>query len=243
MDFRPDETQKAISRLAAEVVAGSDTPERLWKDLGQAGLLTLGAPEGDGGAGLGIFETTLVLTEIGRHAATTPAIQILGDSVTLVPDHGVRLDGPYLHEQHPFAIAAACALADGALAGALDLTAGHIRTRHQFGKPLATFQAVAQQIADVYIASRTLHLAVLTACWRLGTGRPAGEDLAVAAQWLTAEAPPAIRTCHHLHGGLGLMIDYPLHRHTTMIRDMVRFLGGAEQTLTTLGEHCVPRSH
>ncbi|BBH67421.1 hypothetical protein ACTI_41060 [Actinoplanes sp. OR16] len=236
MDFRPDETQQVITRLAAEVVAGADSPERLWKDLGQAGLLT---PD------LGIFETTLVLTEMARRAMVVPALRIDGSAVTIVDPQDqdpslVRLDAAFQAEPHPYAVAAACALGDGALAGALDLTTAHVRTREQFGRPIATFQAVAQQIADVYIASRTLHLAVLSACWRLGTGRPAGDDLAVAAQWLTAEAPPAARTCHHLHGGLGLMIDYPLHRHTAMIRAMSRFLGGSEHALSRLADRCVP---
>ena len=75
------------------------------------------------------------------------------------------------------AVAGACCLADGALAAALELTRDHVAQRHQFGRPLASFQAVAQQIADVYIASRTLHLATLSACWRLDTGRDAGGDL------------------------------------------------------------------
>src|SRR5213079_345728 len=98
-----------------------------------------------------------------------------------------------------------------------------IRSRQQFGRPLATFQAVAQQIADVAIAARTLHLATLSACWRLGTGRPAGADLDVAAHWLAEELPGALRTCHHLHGGLGLDVTYPLHRYSSLARDLVRF--------------------
>ena len=58
------------------------------------------------------------------------------------------------------------------------------RAREQFGRPLATFQAVAQQIADVYAAARTLHLATVSACWQLDTGRDAGRDVDVAAYWL-----------------------------------------------------------
>ncbi|SDT52607.1 acyl-CoA dehydrogenase family protein [Actinoplanes derwentensis] len=147
------------------------------------------------------------------------------------------LGGAEVHvDLHRNAVAGACALGDGALDGALALTAEHVRTREQFGRPIATFQAVAQQIADVYVAGRTLHLAALSAAWRLGTGRDAGDDLDVAAQWFTAEAPAAVRTCHHLHGGLGLSIEYPLHRHTALILDLVRFLGGGEHRLTVLGE-------
>ena len=84
------------------------------------------------------------------------------------------LGGPdCVRDLYQLATAGACALADGAVAGALALTRDHVATREQFGRPLAAFQAVSQQIADVYIASRTLHLATLSACWRLdaaGTG-------------------------------------------------------------------------
>ncbi|MEU4619517.1 acyl-CoA dehydrogenase family protein [Actinoplanes sp. NPDC023801] len=352
MDFRLDETQEAITRLAADVLDGvTGEPDKSWATLGQAGLLTLAVPERLGGAGLGVLETALVLTEIGRRALSVPAlphlalgvlpvarwgtpsqqeelltgrtlgaavaepgdpfppaprtilapdgtvtgvktgviaadrllVTVAGPAVVIVDPSGpgallaggiLTLDrapaeilggaagnpsgaaddpsgaaarypsgaashpsGAGCHaDLHRYAIAGACALGDGALAGALGLTAEHVRNRHQFGRPLATFQAVAQQIADVCITSRTLHLVALTAAWRFGTGRPADDDLDVAAQWLTAEAPPAARTCHHLHGGLGLSVDYPLHRHTALIRDLVRFLGGGEHRLALLAD-------
>ena len=132
------------------------------------------------------------------------------------------------------AAAGAAAVADGAVAGALDLTAAYIASREQFGRPLATFQAVAGQAADVYIASRTLHLAALSACWRLAAGLDATEDAGVAAYWLASEAPAALRTCHQLHGGIGLDISYPLHRYSAMISDLARFVGGAECCLEVL---------
>lgn len=132
------------------------------------------------------------------------------------------------------ALAGAAAQGDGALAGALDLTAAYVAQREQFGRPLATFQAVAQQIADVYIASRTLHLAALSACWRLGAGLDADEDLDVAAYWLAEEAPSALRTCHHLHGGIGMDVEYPLYRYSAMITDLCRFAGGADYRLDVL---------
>ncbi len=132
--------------------------------------------------------------------------------------------------------AGAAAMGDGALAGALDLTAGYVAKREQFGRPLATFQAVAQQIADVYIAARTLHLAALSACWRLAAGLDADADLDIAAYWLAKEAPAALRTCHHLHGGIGVDVEYPLHRYSAMITDLCRFAGGADFRLEALAE-------
>ena len=129
------------------------------------------------------------------------------------------------------ALAGAAAVADGVVAGALELTAAHIRSREQFGRPVATFQAVAQQIADVYVIARTMHLAATAVNWQLAQGHPATSDLEIAAYWIAAEVPPALQTCHHLHGGLGVDITYPLHRFYAHAKDLGRLVGGAEHRL------------
>ena len=57
----------------------------------------------------------------------------------------------------------------------------------------------------------------------------------MAAYWLAEEVPAALRTCHHLHGGLGLDISYPLHRYSSWARDLARSVGGAEHRLDRVG--------
>jgi alkylation response protein AidB-like acyl-CoA dehydrogenase len=160
------------------------------------------------------------------------------------PEYTVRMDAVPIEEMlggadcvqdlDQLSVAGACALADGAVAGALTLTRDHVATRRQFGRPLAEFQAVSQQIADVYIASRTLHLATLAACWRLDEGLDADADLDVAGYWCAEQAPRAVQICHHLHGGLGMDVTYPLHRFSSLVADLVRYLGGAEYRLERL---------
>jgi alkylation response protein AidB-like acyl-CoA dehydrogenase len=157
------------------------------------------------------------------------------------PEYTVRMDGAPIEtmlggpdcvrDLDQLSVAGACALADGAVAGALALTRDHVATREQFGRPLAAFQAVSQQIAEVYIASRTMHLTTLAACWRLDAGLDAGADLGVAGYWCAEQAPRSVRTCHHLHGGLGMDATYPLHRFSSLVADLVRYLGGAEYRL------------
>lgn len=137
-----------------------------------------------------------------------------------------------------FAAAGAAAVADGVIAAAVELTAEHLRTRKQFGKPLATFQAVAQQIADVYVVARTMNLAATSTAWRLDAGLDAGDDADVAAYWLAAELPKALQTCHHLHGGLGVDITYPLHRYYSQAKDLARLVGGAASRLSAIGARC-----
>jgi 3-oxo-4-pregnene-20-carboxyl-CoA dehydrogenase alpha subunit len=153
------------------------------------------------------------------------------------PEYAVRLDrAPVegmlggvdcIRDLYQLAVAGACALADGVVAGALALTRDYVARREQFGRPLAAFQAVSQQIADVYIASRTMHLAALSACWRLAEGRDAAADLEVARYWCAEQAPRSVRLCHHLHGGIGMDVTYPLHRFSSLAADLARFLGGA----------------
>jgi alkylation response protein AidB-like acyl-CoA dehydrogenase len=159
-------------------------------------------------------------------------------SSTGEPEYALRLDqapveemlgGPdCVRDLYQLAVAGACALADGAVAGALALTRDYVASREQFGRPLAAFQAVSQQIADVYIASRTMHLAALSARWRLAEDRDAAADLDVARYWCAEQAPRSVRLCHHLHGGMGMDVTYPLHRYSSLAADLARFLGGAD---------------
>ncbi|KAB2807427.1 acyl-CoA dehydrogenase [Pimelobacter simplex] len=114
--------------------------------------------------------------------------------------------------------------AAGVLAGARDLTADYVKGRRQFGRALAEFQAVSLQMADVYVTSRTLDLAADNAVWRVSEGIPAADDLAVAGYWVSQVAPSAFRTCHHLHGGMGVDITYPLVAFTTWGTDLAHAL-------------------
>ncbi len=123
------------------------------------------------------------------------------------------------------AVAGLALTAAGLLAGARDLTADYIKGRTQFGRSLAEFQAVAMQIADVYIASRTVDLAAANAAWRVREGLDVTDDLAVAAYWVCQETPKALRTCHHLHGGMGLDVTYPLPRYSSWVTDIAHALG------------------
>lgn len=136
---------------------------------------------------------------------------------------------------HRHALAGTGAVLDGVLSGAVELTTEHVRTREQFGRPLATFQAVAERIANVSIDARTLHLVSLAAAWRLATGRDADTDLEVLGYWAAERGPRALQTCHHLHGGLGLDITYPLHRYYAWAKDLSRLLGGPSYRLARIG--------
>ncbi|EID09055.1 FadE28 [Mycobacterium xenopi RIVM700367] len=141
------------------------------------------------------------------------------------------LTGAAVDRVNQLALAMIGAYADGLVAGALRLTADYVANRHQFGKPLSTFQTVAAQLAEVYIASRTIDLAAKSVIWRLAEGLDADEDLGVLGYWVTSQAPPVMQTCHHLHGGIGVDITYPMTRYYSTIKDLTRLLGGPSHRL------------
>jgi alkylation response protein AidB-like acyl-CoA dehydrogenase len=190
-----------------------------------------------GGTGIVVVDPSADGVTVRRTPASAggPEYTLRLDQAPIAHLLGGGTDGRAVADLYQLTAAGACCLADGALAAALVLTTEHVRSRTQFGRPLAAFQAVAQRIADVSIASRTLRLATLSACWRLDTGRDAAGDVDVAAYWLAEEAPAALRACHHLHGGTGMDVSYPLHRYSALIKDLVRLVGGADYRLARVG--------
>ena len=148
------------------------------------------------------------------------------------------LEGAPVHRVNQLALAAIGAFASGLVAGALRLTADYVANRHQFGKPLSTFQTVAAQLAEVYIASRTMSLAAVSVVWRLSAGRDADDDLDVLGYWVASQAPPVMQICHHLHGGMGMDIDYPMDRYYSTIKDLTRLVGGPSYRLDLVGAQC-----
>jgi 3-oxo-4-pregnene-20-carboxyl-CoA dehydrogenase alpha subunit len=159
-----------------------------------------------------------------------------GSVITLKDTPGQPVGDERAHEALRLnALAAITATASGVLSGALKLTTEYIRTRRQFDRALAEFQAVTVQIADVYIAGRALDVAVWSGAWRLAQGLPAEEDLAVAALHTTDSALRALYTCQHLHGGIGLDVSYPLHRYFAWGKHAAHQLGGVEAQLDLIG--------
>ncbi|MCF8606545.1 acyl-CoA/acyl-ACP dehydrogenase [Gordonia sp. HY442] len=126
------------------------------------------------------------------------------------------------------------AYASGLLTGAIARTAEHVSTRNQFGKPIAAFQAVGQQLADVYVVSATLDLVAVAAAWELAQGRDATVDLGTALYTVASELPATMRTMTHLHGGVGVDVTYPLHRYFSLAKDLARLVGGSDRTLGVL---------
>lgn len=131
--------------------------------------------------------------------------------------------------------AALCAMATGVCEEALRMTAEYTKTREQFERPIATFQAVGQRAADAYIDTEAVRLTALQAMWRLDAGLPATEEVAIAKFWTAEGGQRVVHAAQHLHGGIGVDRDYPLHRYFLWAKQIELTLGGTTPQLLRLG--------
>jgi alkylation response protein AidB-like acyl-CoA dehydrogenase len=133
------------------------------------------------------------------------------------------------------ATVATCAVQLGVVEGAVRLTAEYAKTREQFDRPIGTFQAVAQRLADGYIDMRMQALTVWQAAWRLSEGLPAEEAVATAKLWAADAGHRVAHTTVHIHGGVGIDLDGEAHRYFTAAKRYELEHGSATDQALRLG--------
>jgi 3-oxocholest-4-en-26-oyl-CoA dehydrogenase beta subunit len=129
-----------------------------------------------------------------------------------------------------------CMMAAGVCDRAVTMTAEYTKTREQFERPIATFQAVGQRAADAYIDTQAVRYTAYHAAWRLDQGLPATAEVAVAKFWTAEGGQRVVHAAQHLHGGIGVDRDYPLHRYFLLAKQLELTLGGSTASLLDLGE-------
>ncbi|WP_204080533.1 acyl-CoA dehydrogenase family protein [Mycobacterium riyadhense] len=123
----------------------------------------------------------------------------------------------------------------GLLERGLQLTAEYARTREQFDRPIGSFQAVGQRLADGYIDVKGLRLTLTQAAWRVSEDVPADIDVATAAFWAAEAGHRVAHTIVHVHGGVGVDTDHPVHRYFLAAKEIEFGLGGATGQLRQIG--------
>jgi alkylation response protein AidB-like acyl-CoA dehydrogenase len=133
------------------------------------------------------------------------------------------------------ALAAYAALQVGVCERALRMAAEYTTGREQFGRPIGSFQAVHQRAADAYIDLEAMRLTAWEAIDRLAHDEPADDAVTVAKFWAAEGGQRVAVAAQHLHGGIGVDIDYPLHRYFLWAKHLELVLGAAPQQLARLG--------
>jgi acyl-CoA dehydrogenase len=140
------------------------------------------------------------------------------------------------------AVVGLCAIQVGVTEEALRMAAAYTSERHQFGRPLATFQGAALKAADAYIGSEAIRVSMWQAAWRLAQGSPAAEEVMVAKWWASEAGQQVVHITQHLHGGIGADVEYPVHRYFLWGKQIENTLGGASRQLANLGQRIAERA-
>jgi len=128
-----------------------------------------------------------------------------------------------------------CALAAGACQEAVRLTAEYASNRKQFDKPIAMFQAVGQRMADSYIDNEAVNLTMWQAATRLHDDMPSDKEIATAKYWAAEGGSRIGHASLHIHGGISIDVDYPIHRYFLWLKQIEYTLGAATPQLARLG--------
>ena len=128
-----------------------------------------------------------------------------------------------------------CAMQVGVADRALQITARYVAERKQFDRPVGSFQAVHTRAADAYVDLQAMRLTTWRVLHLIEQGEDATDELAIAKYWASEGGARITYAAQHLHGGIGVDIDYPVHRYYLWARQIGIHLGTGSAQLAKLG--------
>ncbi|MDN5744505.1 MAG: acyl-CoA dehydrogenase, partial [Nocardioidaceae bacterium] len=183
--------------------------------------------------GAGVY---LVETDALQRQAQRTSDGDLAAMITFASTPAARVGGALLAERlGQLLVALAAAEQLGVTQGALRLTSEYAKTREQFGRPIGTFQAVSQRLADGFIDVLGQRLTLWQAIWRLEQGLPAATEVATAKLWAADAGHRIAHTTIHVHGGVGIDLDGEAHRYFTSGKRFEFLFGGATEQALAIG--------
>ncbi|MCP3957213.1 MAG: acyl-CoA dehydrogenase [bacterium] len=151
--------------------------------------------------------------------------RLLASSRLGAEGEGFKIGMRTLDRLRPTVAAAACGMAERALAEAL----AHVRRRRQFGKPLAEFQLTQQKLARMATDLAAARLLTYRAAWEADSGAERITlEAAMAKSFATEAAQRVVDDAVQLWGGRGALRDSPVDRLYRAVRALRIYEGTTE---------------
>lgn len=188
----------------------------------------------DDGPGLFVVDTDS--SAVSVQAVDTTHAEPYAD-VTFSGARARRLtgDGDIVAALYNRALVGLCAVQVGVTERALRIAASYTAEREQFGRPIGSFQAVQQRMADAFIDAEAIRWTTWHAAWLIAEGRPVSRDAAIAKFWAAEAGARVVATAQQVHGGMGIDVTYPISRYYLWAKNIELALGSASQQLARLG--------
>ncbi len=100
----------------------------------------------------------------------------------------------------------------GAAQGAYEAALAYAQERKQFGKPISKFQINAFKLADMATKIELARNLLYKACWLKDNHKPFAKEAAMSKLYCSEIAKEVSDEAVQIHGGYGLMKDYPVER-------------------------------
>jgi alkylation response protein AidB-like acyl-CoA dehydrogenase len=192
----------------------------------------------DGDIGLFLLDAGADGVEI-RPVMTTngePHGDVFFDGAVASDEDRLPGDGAAMIESlYARALVGLCAVQLGVTERALRIAATYTTEREQFGRPIGSFQAVQQRMADAFIDVEAIRWTTWQAAWLVGQGRPASQEAGIAKFWAAEAGARVAATTQQVHGGIGIDTTYPLFRYFLWAKHNELMLGSAPAQLARLG--------
>jgi 3-oxocholest-4-en-26-oyl-CoA dehydrogenase beta subunit len=161
-----------------------------------------------------------------------PHADVFLDGAVASDDEHLMAD---LDDLHARAVVGLCATQLGVTERALRIAAAYTTEREQFGRPIGSFQAVQQRMADAFIDVEAIRWTMWQAAWLLGQGRQAAREASISKFWAADAGARVAATAQQVHGGIGIDTTYPLFRYFLWAKHNELTLGSASAHLARLG--------
>jgi short/branched chain acyl-CoA dehydrogenase len=159
------------------------------------------------------YEISAPMQKLGWRASDTRELSFQGARVPEENLLGERGDGlkQFLRILDGGRISIA-AMGVGLAQGCYDLALAYAKERHQFGKPIASFQAVQQKLVDMATEIEAARTLVYKAAWEKDEGRDFARTAAMAKLFSGELSHRAANWALQIHGGYGFMDEYAISR-------------------------------
>jgi hypothetical protein len=125
----------------------------------------------------------------------------------------------------------------GTIRAALDASARYARERRAFGRAIADFQAVSFALADMLTSHDAARLMTLRAAALKESGRPFGQEAAMAKLFASEAAQVAVSKAVQIHGGYGYIDEFPVERLFRDARVQTIYEGTTEIQRLVIARH------
>jgi alkylation response protein AidB-like acyl-CoA dehydrogenase len=198
------------------------------------------AATAEGEVGLFLLDTAAAGVEVRPVSATNgePHADLVIDGARVSAEDqlgDVRRGREMLCSLYVRALVGSCAIQLGVVERAMRIAAAYTAEREQFGRPIGSFQAVQQRMADAFIDVESIRWTAWHAAWLLGRGQPADREASIAKFWAAEAGARVVSTAQQVHGGIGIDTSYPLFRYFLWAKHNELVLGSASPHLARLG--------